>query len=90
MRLADNHPKRFREAVEYEEENGGAGYTWAHGESLKEILARREEIEAEYEQAQRRAAERRELAVIQDQPLVEVLAALDDDDEEPGCTVCHW
>ena len=90
VRLADNHPQRFWEAVEYEEENGGAGYTWAHGESLREILARREEIEAEYEQAQRRAAERRELAVIRDQPLVEVLAALDADDEEPGCTVCHW
>ena len=90
VRLADNHPQRFWEAVKYEEENGAPGYTWAQGESLREILARREEIEAEHEQAQRRAAERRELAVIRDQPLVEVLAALDADDEEPGCTVCHW
>ena len=58
VRLADNHPQRFWEAVEYEEENGGAGYTWAHGESLRDILARREEIEADHEQAQRRAAKR--------------------------------
>ena len=91
LRLADEHPERFWEAVDYEENHGAAGYTWAHGESLRELLARRDEIEQEHAENQRRAKARRELRVVSNQPLADVLnGVLDEEDEGQGCVVCHW
>lgn len=96
VRLADEHPDLFRKAIEYEEGRGGEGYTWTQGETLRELLDRREEIEKEHEQARQRAEARREkrLQTFQpnpNQPLSEVLTDfMDDEDSEPGCVVCHW
>lgn len=95
VRLADEHPALFAEAVAYEEERGGKGYTWTQGETLQELLARREEIVEEREHAQARAEAKRQhrLKTFQpepNRPLANVLADfLDDEDEEPGCVVCH-
>lgn len=94
VRLADEHPDLFAKAVEYEEERGGEGYTWAQGETLQELLARREEIEADHARAQERAEKKRQerLRLLQpnpNQPLSEVLTAFLDDEDEPGCVVCH-
>lgn len=59
-------------------------YTWAGGESLPELLERREEILANHELALARAAERR-----QNRPALEVLTqALDDEDDTEQCSVC--
>lgn len=60
-------------------------YTWSEGETLTELLARRDEIMKNHEKSLMRAkAKKRNL------PLVDVLAdALDDDDEKTPCTVCH-
>lgn len=91
--LADNHPDLFRKALEYEDKVNfqatameGRTYTWSAGESLRELIGRRDEIEAKHRQSMERAARRSRPNL----PLVDVLSdALDDDDDQVGCTVCH-
>lgn len=91
--LADNHPDLFEKALEYEDKVNfqatamqGRTYTWSGGESLRDLIARRDEIEANHQQALERASRRRRPNL----PLVDVLSeALDDDDDDSGCTVCH-
>jgi 3'-phosphoadenosine 5'-phosphosulfate sulfotransferase (PAPS reductase)/FAD synthetase len=62
----------------------GRDYTWSVGETLPELLARREEILEKHAAAMERAAKQR-----RNLPLVEVLAdALDDDDDTEACAVC--
>jgi hypothetical protein len=89
--LADHHPDLFEQAVAYEDKVNyeaqamqGRQYTWSNGETLRELLARRDEILAKHEAAMARAAgSRRNL------PLIEVLGeALDDDDDTLPCQVC--
>ncbi|AKH83900.1 phosphoadenosine phosphosulfate reductase [Streptomyces sp. CNQ-509] len=91
--LKERHPDLFDRAVEYEEKvryrhtaMKGRNYTWSQGESLPELLERREEIEAKHQAALDRAAKRTK----PNRPLLEVLSdALDSDDDEAGCSVCH-
>jgi 3'-phosphoadenosine 5'-phosphosulfate sulfotransferase (PAPS reductase)/FAD synthetase len=91
--LADRHPDLFEKAVAYEDKvryeqtaMQGRQYSWSQGETLQELLARRDEIEQRHRDAMARAARR----VKPNRPLLEVLSdALDDDDDEGGCTVCH-
>jgi 3'-phosphoadenosine 5'-phosphosulfate sulfotransferase (PAPS reductase)/FAD synthetase len=91
--LADRHPELFKKAVAYEDKiryeqtaMQGRQYSWSQGETLQELLARRDEIEQRHKEAMDRAAKR----VKPNRPLLEVLSdALDDDDDESGCTVCH-
>lgn len=60
------------------------GYTWSQGESLPELLARREEIMEKHVTAMDRAAKSR-----RNLPLLTVLSeALDSDSDEAPCTVC--
>ena len=62
----------------------GRQYTWAGGESLPELLDRREEILERHEQALQRAQERR-----RNLPLWEVVSdALDSEDDSDQCSVC--
>jgi 3'-phosphoadenosine 5'-phosphosulfate sulfotransferase (PAPS reductase)/FAD synthetase len=91
--LKDRHPELFEKAIAYEEKVNyrhtamqDRQYTWSQGESLHELIARREEIEAKHQGALERAAKR----VRPNRPLLEVLAdAHDEDDDEAGCSVCH-
>ncbi|MCP2281083.1 phosphoadenosine phosphosulfate reductase family protein [Nocardia amikacinitolerans] len=91
--LADRHPDLFQKAIEYEDKvryqataMQGRDYTWSQGESLNDLLARREEIEQRHQVAMERAARR----IKPNRPLLEVLSdALDEDDDEAGCAVCH-
>lgn len=63
----------------------GRQYTWSDGETLTELLARRDEIMERHAESMERAKKRRK-----NLPLIEVLSdALDDDDETTPCTVCH-
>ena len=63
----------------------GRQYTWSQGETLTELLGRREDIMKKHEESLKRAKKRRSNV-----PLSEVLAdALDEDDETTPCTVCH-
>ncbi|MFF4520552.1 phosphoadenosine phosphosulfate reductase domain-containing protein [Streptomyces bluensis] len=91
--LKERHPELFDKAVAYEEKvryqdtaMRGRDYTWSQGESLHQLIERREEIQAKHEAAMERAAKR----VKPNRPLLEVLSdALDADDDEAGCSVCH-
>jgi 3'-phosphoadenosine 5'-phosphosulfate sulfotransferase (PAPS reductase)/FAD synthetase len=91
--LKDRHPDLFEKAVAYEEKvryrhkaMQGRHYTWTQGESLNELVERREEIEERHQAALERAAKRAK----PNRPLLEVLSnALDEDDDEAGCSVCH-
>ena len=62
----------------------GRQYTWSGGESLEELLDRREQIEAKHAESLSRAVERRH-----NRPAWEVFSdALDDDDDSDQCSVC--
>ena len=62
----------------------GRSYTWSGGESLTDLIARREEIMVKHEAAMERQHNNRSNI-----PLVEVLAgAFDDDDDSEACLVC--
>ncbi|MBD1806320.1 phosphoadenosine phosphosulfate reductase family protein [Microcoleus sp. FACHB-SPT15] len=84
--LAEEHPDLFAEAVEYEQEHSdGRQYTWTQGETLLELLARKEQIIAEHEKAilrEKKDNPNRALA----QVLEEVL---DSEDDELPCLACH-
>jgi 3'-phosphoadenosine 5'-phosphosulfate sulfotransferase (PAPS reductase)/FAD synthetase len=69
----------------YEQQGArGRQFTWSQGETLPELLQRREEILERHAAAVERASQSR-----RNIPLVEVLAdALDEDDDSPACTVC--
>ncbi|MEU6227521.1 phosphoadenosine phosphosulfate reductase family protein [Streptomyces sp. NPDC047042] len=91
--LKERHPDLYDKAVEYEDKvrfrhtaMKGRNYTWSQGESLPELIERKDEIEAKHEAALERAAKR----IKPNRPLLEVLSdALDSDDDEAGCSVCH-
>ncbi len=62
----------------------GRAFTWSQGETLVELVARKDEIMAKHELAMQRARANRKNI-----PLVEVLAdALDEDDDSESCAVC--
>ena len=100
--LADRHPELFERAVAIEKKvlkDAGSGqdrsyadhamkerdYTWSSGESLPDLLARRDEILTRHAAAEERARQKRT-----NLPLVQVLAsALDEDDDDEGCAICH-
>jgi 3'-phosphoadenosine 5'-phosphosulfate sulfotransferase (PAPS reductase)/FAD synthetase len=91
--LADRHPELFEKAIALEDKvryeataMQGRQYSWSQGETLRELIERRDEIEERHETAIARASAR----VKPNRPLLEVLSdALDDDDDADGCTVCH-
>ena len=62
----------------------GRQYTWSGGETLPELLARRDEILERHEAAKFRTARTRSNV-----PLIEALAeALDEEDDTVPCTIC--
>jgi 3'-phosphoadenosine 5'-phosphosulfate sulfotransferase (PAPS reductase)/FAD synthetase len=91
--LKERHPDLFERAVQYEEKvryrhtaMKGRNYTWSQGESLPDLIERKDEIEAKHQAALERAAKR----IKPNRPLLEVLSdALDSEDDEAGCSVCH-
>lgn len=62
----------------------GRDYTWSPGETLDELIGRRDEIMEKHDAAMERSRrDRRNL------PLIEVLSsALDEDDDQEACVVC--
>ena len=91
--LAERHPALFEKAIGYEE-NADKNhrdygmqerrFTWSPGEPLPLLVERREEIMERHAASMQRAASRRK-----NLPLIEVLgAALDDDDDAQACQVC--
>ncbi len=85
--LAQEHPDLFQKAVEYESNHAdGRTYTWTDGESLLQLLERKDEIIAQHEKLM--AKEKKEtFNFCVAEALEEVL---DKEDDELPCLVCHW
>ena len=84
--LAQEHPDLFEKAIKYEQEHSdGRQYTWTQGETLLELLARKNEIIADHEKAMAR-----EKKSVPNRPLAEVLdSVLDEEDDDLPCLACH-
>lgn len=84
--LYENHPDLFDEAVRYEQEHkDGRKYTWTDGETLLELLERKDEIIADHQRSMER-----ERAKAPNKPLSEALSAvLDEEDDTTPCLMCH-
>jgi hypothetical protein len=84
--LAQEHPALFQKAVDYEQNHqDGRTYTWTQGETLLELLERKDQIINDHGKAVLRQARAKP-----HQPLSEVLeTVLDDEDETLPCLACH-
>lgn len=91
VRLAEEHPDLFEKSVEYEQKVNYEStasdrlFTWSQGETLLELIDRKDEIIADHE-----VRMKREALVQMNRPLADVLAdVLDDDDDTLPCMACH-
>ncbi|MCW6038903.1 phosphoadenosine phosphosulfate reductase family protein [Spirulina subsalsa FACHB-351] len=84
--LAEEHPDLFQQAVNYEQNHkDGRTYTWTQGETLLELLARKEEIITNHHKAIAR-----EQKNTPNRPLAEALEAiLDEENDDLPCLACH-
>lgn len=85
--LAETHPEEFRKAMAYEKHLAdGRRYTWSQGETLEELLARKEQIIADHEKLMKQQS--REMS---NRALVDALAeVLDSEDDTAPCVACHY
>lgn len=76
--LHENHPDFFEKAREFElyHKNLGRNHTWSESESLDEMLARKDEIKAKFEELN------------PNKKNTSLLGAILDDDDDEGCLVC--
>ncbi len=86
VQLAEKHPDLFAEAVKYEQEHSdGRTFTWVQGETLLELLERKESILAEQKKSLMRQQQRQA-----NKTLAQALSdILDDDEDGLACLVCH-
>ncbi|WP_414542144.1 phosphoadenosine phosphosulfate reductase family protein [Nostoc sp. CCY0012] len=84
--LAQEHPELFQKAVEYESNHAdGRTYTWTDGESLLQLLERKDEIIAQHEKLMAK-----EKKAAPNRPLAEALEdILDQEDADLPCLACH-
>jgi len=84
--LAEEHPDLFEKAVAYEQNHvDGRTYTWIDGETLLDLLKRKDQIIASHEREMQR-----QQTSVPNQPLVNALEAiLDKEDESLPCLMCH-
>jgi 3'-phosphoadenosine 5'-phosphosulfate sulfotransferase (PAPS reductase)/FAD synthetase len=78
--LYENHPELYEDAKKYEkyDEKTGKRYTWSEGESLDELLARKDEIKAKFEKDNKKNKKGK--------GLIDVV--LDSDNDDDGCLIC--
>lgn len=86
VKLAEKHPDLFQKAMEYEENHrDGRQFYWAQGESLRELIRRKDQIISEHQKAVVRKK-----ANSPNKSLVEALeSVLDDEDNSKPCLACH-
>ena len=84
--LAEEHPDLFQKAIDYEQNHrDGRTYTWTQGETLLELLERKDRIIADHEKTMAKQAKEKP-----NQSLSDVLATvLDDEDDALPCLACH-
>lgn len=85
--LKERHPELFEMAKAYETERGGEQFSWRQRESLADLERPERVDQIKREHTIRLETERRRRP---NQPLVALIgAALDADDDEFGCNICH-
>ena len=86
VKLAEEHPEFFAEAEKYEQEHSdGRKFTWVQGDTLNELLARKDSILAEHEKSLARQQQLKP-----NKPLAQALSeVLDDEDDSLPCLICH-
>ncbi len=89
VRLWENHPKLFEEAMRYEktDDSDGKRFTWVERMSLEELRQPENTvlIKERYEASERRKKEKRG-----NRKLIEVLAGVEDNAETPlACLICQ-
>lgn len=84
--LHETHPDLFDRAVQYEQNHqDGRTYTWTQGETLLELIARKDGIIADHHKAMNRQQQTQP-----NRPLAESLAdVLDEEDDTMPCLACH-
>jgi 3'-phosphoadenosine 5'-phosphosulfate sulfotransferase (PAPS reductase)/FAD synthetase len=85
--LKERHPEQYEEAKAYERKNGGDAYTWRDRESLSALEQPERMAQARREHQQRLEDEKRRRP---GRTLIDLqAAALDAEDDEVGCNICH-
>jgi 3'-phosphoadenosine 5'-phosphosulfate sulfotransferase (PAPS reductase)/FAD synthetase len=85
--LKQRHPDLYEQAKAYETERGGEHFYWRQRESLAELEQpeRLEQIRRDHQIRLKTERQRRP-----DRPLIDLIgAALDADDDDKGCDICH-
>jgi 3'-phosphoadenosine 5'-phosphosulfate sulfotransferase (PAPS reductase)/FAD synthetase len=84
--LAQEHPNLFQKAIAYEQNHqDGRTYTWTQGETLLELLERKDQIIADHEKAMSRQQQTQP-----NRPLAESLEdILDEENDTLPCLACH-
>lgn len=93
VRLAENHPDHFAEAVDYEKTalKDGSPFTWSQGESLTELIApdRVAMIKADYEKRRERLRRNRRVNPLSAKPTETVDDVYGIDEASSSCVICH-
>ncbi|NUQ17628.1 MAG: phosphoadenosine phosphosulfate reductase family protein [Sphingomonas sp.] len=93
VRLYEQHPDRFAEAVEYEKTalEDGSPFTWSMGESLIELVQpkRIAQIKADYEKRLERLRRSRRINPLSARSPESIDDVYGIDEASGGCVVCH-
>lgn len=93
VRLAENHPDRFAEAVDYEKTalKDGSPFTWSQGESLTELIEpeRVAMIKADYEKRRERLRRNRRVNPLSANTAETVDDIYGIDEGSSSCVICH-
>jgi 3'-phosphoadenosine 5'-phosphosulfate sulfotransferase (PAPS reductase)/FAD synthetase len=93
VRLSENHPDRFAEAVDYEKTalRDGSPFTWSQGESLTELTApsRVAAIKADYEKRRERLRRNRRINPLSANTAETIDDVYGIDEGSSSCVVCH-
>ncbi|WP_288417728.1 phosphoadenosine phosphosulfate reductase family protein [uncultured Novosphingobium sp.] len=93
VRLSENHPDRFAEAVGYEKTalKDGSPFTWSQGESLTELIApdRVSQIKADYEKRRERLRRNRRVNPLSANTAETIDDVYGIDEGSSSCVICH-
>ena len=85
VRLSEIHPDLFEKAVKYEQEHvDGRKYFWNQGESLLELIGRKDQIIVDHKKMMSQKKKN-----LPNRPLIEVFDSVLDDETEDFCFVCN-
>lgn len=93
VRLAEHHPDRFAEAVQYEKTalDDGSPFTWSHGESLNELIEpkRAAQIKNDYEKRLERLRRNRRVNPLSGKTAESIDDVYGIEEAAGGCVICH-